>query len=61
MSLVLQIVDKSFNIREELLCFIHCKEGLSGKDLASVMLKCLSDDLKLNIQDCHGQGFDGAN
>ena len=60
MSLVLRFVDDNFNIREEFLRFIHCKEGLSGKDLASVILKCLNEDLTLNIQDCRGQGYDGA-
>ena len=60
MSLVLRFVDDDFNIREEFLRFIHCKEGLSGKDLASVILKCLNEDLTLNIQDCCGQGYDGA-
>ncbi|XP_046862770.1 52 kDa repressor of the inhibitor of the protein kinase-like [Xenia sp. Carnegie-2017] len=33
---------------------------MSGKDLASVILKCLNEELNLNIQDCRGQGYDGA-
>ncbi|XP_046861621.1 uncharacterized protein LOC124454912 [Xenia sp. Carnegie-2017] len=33
---------------------------MSGKDLASVILKCLNEELVLNIQDCRGQGYDGA-
>ena len=60
MSLVLRFVDEELNVREEFLQFIHCKEGLSGKDLASVILKCLSEDLTLDIQNCHGQGYDGT-
>ena len=30
---------------KEFLQFFLCKEGLSGKDLASVVLKCLNEDL----------------
>ncbi|XP_046853058.1 52 kDa repressor of the inhibitor of the protein kinase-like [Xenia sp. Carnegie-2017] len=60
MSLVLRFVDEEFNIREEFFRFIHCSEGMSGKDLASVILKCLNEELNLNIQDCRGLGYDGA-
>ena len=60
MSLVLCFVAEEFNVREEFLRFIHCKEGLSGKDLASIILKCLNEDLTLDILDCHGQGYDSA-
>ncbi|XP_046851139.1 52 kDa repressor of the inhibitor of the protein kinase-like [Xenia sp. Carnegie-2017] len=60
MSLVLRFVDEELNIREEFFRFIHCSEGMSGKDLASVILKCLNEELNLNIQDCRGQGYDGA-
>ncbi|XP_057310648.1 zinc finger MYM-type protein 1-like [Hydractinia symbiolongicarpus] len=59
MSLVLRFVDDSFNIREEFIQFIHCDEGLSGKDLQSVLCKCL-EHLKLDIKDCRGQAYDGA-
>ena len=60
MSLVLRFVDKDYNIREDFVRFIHCKLGLTGKDLSTVLLKCITDDLKLNIEDCRGQGYDGA-
>ncbi|XP_046862960.1 52 kDa repressor of the inhibitor of the protein kinase-like [Xenia sp. Carnegie-2017] len=60
MSLVLRFVDEEFNIREEFFRFIHCSEGMSGKDLASVILKSLNEELNLNIQDCRGQWYDGA-
>ncbi|XP_046844762.1 52 kDa repressor of the inhibitor of the protein kinase-like [Xenia sp. Carnegie-2017] len=60
MSLVLRFVDEEFNIREEFFRFIHCSEDMSGKDLASVILKCLNEELNLNIQDCRGQGYDGT-
>ena len=59
MSLVLRFVDGSFNIREEFVQYIHCDEGLSGKDLKSVLLKCL-ENLNLHIKDCRGQAYDGA-
>ena len=59
MSLVLRFVDSNFNIREDFIKFIHCKWGLAGADLAAVILKALAD-LSLNIEDCRGQGYDGA-
>ena len=59
MSLVLRFFDSNLNIREDLIKFIHCKWGLAGADLAAVILKALAD-LSLNIEDCRGQGYDGA-
>ena len=59
MSLVLRFVDDNQNIREDFVRFLHCKWGLSGADLASVILNALTD-LSLNISDCRGQGYDGA-
>ena len=60
MSLVLRFVDSNFNIREDFIRFIHCSEGLSGKDLCGVMMQCINNDLKLDIKDCRGEGYDGA-
>ena len=59
MSIVLRFVDKNMNIREDFIKFVHCKWGLSGADLATIVLKAL-DDLKLSVQDCRGQGYDRA-
>ncbi|XP_057307823.1 zinc finger MYM-type protein 1-like isoform X2 [Hydractinia symbiolongicarpus] len=59
MSLVLRFVDSNLNIREEFVQYIHCDEGLAGKDLKSVLLKSLHN-LTLNIKDCRGQAYDGA-
>ena len=59
MSLVLRFVDKSCHIREDLIKFIHCKEGLSGKYLSDSILSTLAD-LGLDIYNCRGQGYDGA-
>nr|XP_012563466.1 unnamed protein product [Hydra vulgaris] len=38
MSLVLRFVDSDFNIREDFIQFIHCSEGVKGKDLFNVLL-----------------------
>ena len=54
MSLVLRFVD----VREESLGFLHCKSGLSGKALSETLLGAISE-LKLEINDCIGQGYTG--
>ena len=59
MAIILRYVDTECNIREEFVRFVHCSEGLRGKDLSVVMLKCL-EDLDLDIMNCRGQGYDGA-
>ncbi|XP_046858678.1 52 kDa repressor of the inhibitor of the protein kinase-like [Xenia sp. Carnegie-2017] len=59
-SLVLRFVVEEFNIREEFFRFIHCSEAMSGKDLASLILKCLNEEWNLDIRDCRGQGYDDA-
>ena len=59
MSLVLRFVDDNRNIREDFVRFLHCKWGLCGADLAKLILNALTD-LSLNINDCRGQGYDGA-
>ena len=59
LSLVLRFVDSGMNVREEFICFLYCKWGLSGKNLAKRILEAL-DDLTLPIDNCRGQGYDGA-
>ena len=59
MSLVLRFVDEQSNIREDFVRFIHCQWGLSGENLATAILGALQE-LGLNIDDCRGQGYDGA-
>ena len=59
MSLVLRFVDKDNNIKEDFLKFIHCREGLHGSELATVLLKGIHD-LGLDISNCRGQCYDGA-
>ena len=53
MSLVLHFVDSDMNIREEFIAFLHCKYGLSGAQLAKLLLDALND-LTLSIEDCYG-------
>ncbi|CAB4025605.1 Hypothetical predicted protein, partial [Paramuricea clavata] len=45
------------NIREEYIVFLHCKWGLSGAQLAKLVLEALNY-LTLSIEDC--SGYDGA-
>ena len=56
MSHVLRFIDKNFDVREEFLGFLHCKSGLSGKALSETLLGAISE-LKLDINDCRGQGY----
>ena len=39
---------------------MYTDEGLSGKELYSGLYKSLTADLKLDVLDCRGQGYDGA-
>lgn len=59
MSFVLRFVDRNMNIREDFIAFQHCKWGLDGAGLAALVLQTLTN-LTLNVQDCRGQGYDGA-
>ena len=56
---MLRFVDDNLNIREDFIQFIHCRWGLSGADLASIILNALTK-LSLNVENCRGQGYDGA-
>ena len=38
---------------------MHCKSGWSGKALSETLLIAISE-LKLDINDCRGQDYDGA-
>ena len=59
LSLVTRFVDGSGEIREECLGFLHCDLGLSGKALAETVLNGIAN-FTLDIQNCRGQGYDGA-
>ena len=56
MSFVLRFVNKNFDVREKFLGFLHCKSSLSGKALSETLLGAISE-LKLDINDCRGQGY----
>ena len=47
------------DIREEFIAFLQCKWGLSGENLAKLLLDALNDP-DLPIEDCRGQGYDGG-
>lgn len=59
MAIVLRFVDKSAMVREVFLGFFHCNEGLSGREIANMIMKSI-EDLGLNLSYCRGQGYDGA-
>ena len=59
LSLVVRFVDKDGEIREEFLGFLHCELGLTGKALAETILTEIGN-LTLDINNCHGQVYDGA-
>ena len=59
MSLVLTFVDKNVDVQEKFLGFLHCKSGLSRKALSEILLAAISE-LEIDINDCRGQGYDGA-
>ncbi|XP_065645774.1 52 kDa repressor of the inhibitor of the protein kinase-like [Hydra vulgaris] len=59
MSLIIRFIDSSFDVREEVMGFLHCKYGLSGEALCKTILLCLKD-YSLDISNCRGQGYDGA-
>ena len=59
MAFALRFLDKNMEIREEFIAFLQCKWGLSGENLAKLLLDAVSD-LDLRIEDCQGQGYDGA-
>ena len=39
--------------------FIHCNTGLTGEHLSNAILKEI-ESLGLSMDDCRGQGYDGA-
>ena len=59
LSLVIRYVDSDCVVKEEFLGFLHCHLGLSGKELAEIVLGGLIN-LVLDIRNCCGQGYDGA-
>ena len=59
LSFCLRFVDSNNDIREEFLKFIHCDEGVTGRDLFEAMTNTLSE-FGFDLMNCRGQGYDGA-
>ncbi|CAB3996966.1 52 kDa repressor of the inhibitor of the kinase-like [Paramuricea clavata] len=59
MAIVLRFVDNLMNTREEFLGFIPCQKGLSGEALSEEISNFIKD-IGQCMEDCCGQGYDGA-
>ena len=59
MSFCLRYVNEDGDICGNFLIFIHCKSGLTGKDLYNEVTEVLSS-FGLDLQNCRGQGDDGS-
>ena len=55
MPLVIRFVYNQEKIREELMGFIPCSEGMKGKDKANTILRAV-EDIGLDMNLCRGQG-----
>ena len=56
---LLRYIDENGGICEDIVKYIHCQSGLTGKDLYSDIISSL-ETFNLDIQNCRGQGYDGA-
>jgi hypothetical protein len=59
MSLVLRFVDIDMNIQEDFIAFLQCRWGLTGEQLAKLILEALNN-LTLSIDDCRRQCYDST-
>ena len=59
MSLCFRYVNDNGDICEDFVKLIHCKSGLTGKDLYNEVTEALSS-FGIDLQNCRGQGYDGA-
>ena len=59
LSFCLRYVNDDRDISKDFLKFIHCKSGLSGKDLYNEVTEALIS-FGLDLQNCRGHGYDGA-
>ena len=59
MSVVIRFIDENANIREDFVGFFECNKGLSGKAICSKLEETVSN-LGLDMNNCRGQGYDGA-
>ena len=53
------MLTKKGEICEDFLKFVHCKSGLTGKDLFKEVVDTLNE-LELDLKNCRGQGYYGA-
>ena len=59
LSFCLGYVNDDGDICEDFEKFIHCKSGLTGKDLYNEVTEALRSS-GLDLQNCRGQGYNGA-
>ena len=59
MPLVIRYVDQDGSITEDFLKFIHLESGTAGSTIAERIKKELRE-LGLDMNNCQGQGYDGA-
>ena len=52
-------VNDDGDICEDFLKLVHCKSGLTGRDLYNEVTEALTS-FGLDLQNCRGQGYDGA-
>ena len=59
MPLVLRFIDANGNIREDFINFILCENGVSDEAIADSIITEIRE-LGLDMENCRGQGYDGA-
>ena len=59
MPLILRYIDSDNEIQERFMKYIHCITGLSREALSKKILETLNE-LCVPIENCRGQGYDGA-
>ena len=59
MSMVLRYVDKAGHIHEAFVGFLECDQGTSGQAVCDGIKKTLRN-FGLDLNNCRGQGYDGA-
>ena len=55
----MRFVDSNNDVREEFLKFIHCDEGVTGRDLFEAKTNTLPE-YGLDLMNIRGQGYDQA-
>ena len=56
MPIVIRYMDEDGSIREDLIAFVECEHGTTGKQL----IEATGHSLGLDMNLCRGQGYDGA-